>query len=265
MDIGNILFWISLIFLLVTIVVGLVMFVPQVIKLHKNKYADNSSIWLYVFFILCNVGWTIYQVMFIYIWLINHDYLILPKDKFEWNLLLVQLINDIVAVVFGLYALFLKIYYMKYRKIKNITKLNKLIDMRKKIHNFQEHIKEDFDNQLKIMVTTPTNKKINHSELDYGKLSLIEKISILMTMTKKLPYEIKNKTKIYKINYQKINPLINSFIKQSFQKFPNQFIMIARKNIKNLNDVDTINILINSTYLNKLAFASDFINFLTSH
>ena len=102
--IAQVVFWIA-------IIAGTSILIPQVIRMHKNKYADNSSVGLYIFYLGCNIIWTTYQILYI----IQQSSPSLPDRIMLWT----QFAGDILQVGFGLYSLILKLYYMisaKYQK-----------------------------------------------------------------------------------------------------------------------------------------------------
>ena len=56
---------VSQVFLWIAIIASLMILLPQVIKMHKNKYADtNTSILVYVAYLAANLSWAIYQLTY---------------------------------------------------------------------------------------------------------------------------------------------------------------------------------------------------------
>ena len=95
---------IAQVFLWIAVLSGTAILLPQVIRLHKNKYADNSSIGLYAFYLGCNIIWTIYQSLYI---TTSSE-----TETLQKAMLWIQLGGDIIQVTFGAYSFFLKLYYM---------------------------------------------------------------------------------------------------------------------------------------------------------
>ena len=95
----NILFWFTQFWIWVSSLSSVVIMIPQVVNLHKNKYADNSSIWTYWIYMLCNLFWTTYQALFII-------YANLDQDQHltigMYIILYIQLASDIFSTSVGI-------------------------------------------------------------------------------------------------------------------------------------------------------------------
>lgn len=53
--------------LLFAVICSICLLIPQTVRLHKNKYADNSSIGTYVIYLISGIIWVIYAALFIYL------------------------------------------------------------------------------------------------------------------------------------------------------------------------------------------------------
>lgn len=91
--------------------------IPQVINLHRNKYSDNSNVWLYWVYLWSNFIWTAYQIFFNVGTLNNPDH-----NASEIPLLSVQLSIDIISLAIGIYSLILKYHYSGKKKFVNSRK-----------------------------------------------------------------------------------------------------------------------------------------------
>ena len=116
------------VFLWIAVLSGTAILIPQVVRMHKNKYADNSSLGLYIFYLSCNVIWTIYQILYI---------VTTTETDFSHKVMLwVQFGGDILQVSFGLYSLLLKIYYMVSAKYQKDNKIWVILKRRAEIALF---------------------------------------------------------------------------------------------------------------------------------
>lgn len=50
----------TLIFVIIATALSMGLMIPQIIKVHKNKTKDNSSILMYILYAVCNSAWAIY-------------------------------------------------------------------------------------------------------------------------------------------------------------------------------------------------------------
>ena len=56
---------VSQVFLWVAIIASITILIPQVIKMHKNKYADtNTSVLVYIAYLAANLSWAVYQITY---------------------------------------------------------------------------------------------------------------------------------------------------------------------------------------------------------
>ena len=115
-------------FLWIAVLSGTAILVPQVVRMHKNKYADNSSIGLYIFYLGCNIIWTVYQIL----------YIVTTKeeDPLQKAMLWIQFGGDILQVAFGAYSLILKIFYMVKAKHKKDNSIWVILKRRAEIALF---------------------------------------------------------------------------------------------------------------------------------
>ncbi len=224
--------------------------IPQVVALHKNKYADNSSIWTYWIYFLCNLIWTIYQALYL-IWRIRFwdSYDTPPPTTSEILLLSIQLVCDILTSLLGVYLIIVKYYYLhvlkkigeakikheeKNKHEKNLSFIKKNIYLINQQYTFFYYYNQQLCKRI-------IGKK------SFTSLSLKVKINKLIKISKKI-----NKNFDYKRSlnfYAKNNKLINQFIVNYKKTFPEKCnIIVANMKIKDLN-------LTSLSYENKLKIA----------
>ena len=226
------------IILWICVITAITIMVPQIVALHRNKYADNSSVWTYWVYFFCNLIWTIYQILYI-VWRIYYSGNN-PPDTLELSLLGGQLASDIIALGIATYLIIIKYHYLnifkkpgKFKSLKN----EKLLIQQKNL--------------------TFIDKNINLIEMQYGSfyrlypklctkivgksfkdLNHDEKINKLLKILRHISRK-HNDQKLISI-YRENNELTNKFIanyKKIYPKNYNEIISMLKINDINLNDL----------------------------
>lgn len=129
------------------IFIGLLILLPQVIALRRNKYADNSSVWIYVLYTVCNSIWLVYQIV-----LITDS--LNTKGGYYLAIFCVQLFGDVIQVIAGSYCIILKLYYSRTKNLKMDARVEKILMQRKQINELLHKQKPwlmDQINDLKVV------------------------------------------------------------------------------------------------------------------
>lgn len=215
----------------ICVITAITIMVPQIVALHRNKYADNSSVWTYWVYFCCNLIWTIYQILYI-IWRIYYSKNNLP-DTLELSLLGGQLASDIIALGIATYLIIIKYHYLNIFKRtgkSNIDKTKKLTFINKNI-NLIEMQYANFHQLYPKLCTKIVGKS-------YKILRPNEKINKLLKILK---FISRNHDDQHLINiYHKNNELTNKFItnyKKTCPKNYKEIISMLKNKDLNLNDL----------------------------
>lgn len=92
------------------IIMSLSVMIPQIIRLRKNKYADNSSVMIYACYLFCNAVWLVYMCLLVS--LTAHG----THTVYQMILLSVQTLGELFCVILGAYSLSMKLYFNHNRK-----------------------------------------------------------------------------------------------------------------------------------------------------
>ena len=232
MDTLNILFWFTQFWIWVSSITSIIIMIPQVVNLHINKYADNSSIWTYWIYMLCNLFWTTYQVLFIVY--ANLD----PAQHLTvgmYAILYIQLASDVLSTSIGIYLIIIKLFYLHKIKInKELQRKYSILEKIKENVNFLEKNVHYFDEQLKILyafnkalcekyIKVPKKIKLPKYKYFIKDLNQDKKVNVLIKLSKKF-FKNMNKSKIVNL-YENVDKLNDLFIikyeknyKTNFQK-----------------------------------------------
>ena len=131
----QVLFWFTQVLLFIAGTTAIVILIPQIISVHRNKYSDNSSIYLYVIYSFCSLLWIVYQTTFnIYLVACTHTFknkdniyffkTVKEGDSLTYVLLWFQLAIDIATFLIGAYTLMVKWFYFINKHIKDVLKVN---------------------------------------------------------------------------------------------------------------------------------------------
>lgn len=245
------LWWSTFILVWICLVTSVGIMIPQVIALHKNKYADNSSIWTYWIYFLCNLIWTIYQALYL-IWRVkfwdSYDNP-QPPTRPEIILLSIQLVCDILTSLLGVYLIIIKYYYL---------------NVLKKIGKEKLMCEEKIQHERNLSFTKKNIYLINQQYIffyhynqqlckriigrkSFASLSLKAKINKLIKISKKINKDFgwKQSSGFYTKNNKSINQFIINY-KKAFPKKHNNIITNMKITNSNLNSL---------SYENKLKIA----------
>ena len=220
--------------------------IPQVVALHRNKYADNSSIWTYWIYFYCNLIWTIYQILFI-IWRFKFYEIddTKPPVGLELILLYIQLSSDIITSLLGIYLVIIKYYYLHILKktSKNQLLQNKILQKKKDLQFVENNIY--LIDQQYVNICRHIHqfiKKINSKPLKNHLVWITNQkdtIVKLLKLSKKVFKNIDNKLVLQV--YESNNKLINEFIANYKKVYAKEYgqimttIKIKDKNLTNLS------------------------------
>ncbi len=211
--------------------------IPQVIVLHRNKYADNSSVWTYWIYFYCNLIWTIYQVLFI-VWRskfyeIDHAE---PPKGLELILLYIQLSSDIITSLLGIYLVIVKYYYLHILKKTGKNQLieNEILQKKKDLQFVKNNIY--LIDQQYTNICKHIHQFIKKS---CSKSNQKDTIIKLLKISKKVFKNINNKVvlKIYETNNKLLNKFIDNYKKVYLKKYKQitSTIKIKNTNLTNLS------------------------------
>lgn len=99
----------TLIFVIIATTLSMGLMIPQIIKVHKNKTKDNSSIWMYILYAICNLSWAIYNWLYLSLILNNN----VGIDVIVPTIISASL-NTYCAII-GIYLTCVKSYYIMKR------------------------------------------------------------------------------------------------------------------------------------------------------
>ncbi len=229
-----ILFIIIQVILWICVITAVTIMVPQIVALHRNKYADNSSVWTYWVYFFCNLIWTIYQTLYI-IWRIyyaNDN----PPDTLELSLLGGQLASDIIALLIAVYLVIIKYYFLNiFKKIRKskISENKKMLIQQKNSSFIKKNIyliENQYNNFYKL------NPKLCTKIVGKSFKDLIpkDKINMLLKILKIISRNLDDKhlINVYGLN----NKLMNKFIINYKEMYPNIYKqIISTLKIKTLN------------------------------
>lgn len=229
----QVLFWFTQVLLFIAGTTAIVILIPQIISVHRNKYSDNSSIYLYVIYSFCSLLWIVYQTTFnIYFFKTVKE-----GDSLTYVLLWFQLAIDIATFLIGAYTLMVKWFYFKNKYIKDVLKVN------------LSHHNEKVANNKKIMIPAliKTINSFNHlgQIKNVKKLKAMDMMQLSMELVAATKMATKNDKNLVKVNNE-LNQLIKLFAKSNNEQYllKNIHHKIYRLFIKN-NQIDT----------NKISFA----------
>ncbi len=226
----NILFWFTQFWIWVSSLSSVVIMIPQVVNLHKNKYADNSSIWTYWIYMLCNLFWTTYQALFII-------YANLDQDQHltigMYIILYIQLASDIFSTSVGIYLIIIKSYYLHkiktnkelQRRYSNVKKIKANIEyLEKNIHYINKQFVDlyQFDKELcEKYIKVPKKTRLTKYDYFLKELRHDYKVEILIKLSKNL-FKDMIKSKIINL-YEKVDKLNDLFIVEYQKSYIDNF------------------------------------------
>ena len=242
----EILFWATQFWIWASTLTSVGIMIPQVINLHKNKYADNSSILTYWIYMMCNLFWTIYQVLFIIYASID------PSQQLStgmYVILYIQLGSDIISTSIGIYLIILKSYYVhKIKTNKELQAKHSNIEQIRANINFLEKNIHYIDDQFTVFyqydknlcekyIKVPKKSKLNKYNYFIKELSQDKKATILSKIANKI-FKNLNETKIVDL-YEKVDKINDSFINQYKKDYNCQYNnLIENINHKQKNNFD---------------------------
>ena len=97
----------TLIFVIIATTLSMGLMIPQIIKVHKNKTKDNSSILMYILYAICNSAWAIYNWLYLSLILNNN----VGIDVIVPTIISASL-NTYCAII-GIYLTCVKSYYIR--------------------------------------------------------------------------------------------------------------------------------------------------------
>ncbi len=237
----------------VALITSLCILIPQTIRLHKNKYADNSSIWVYIFYCFCNLIWVIYQTIYIVLQYNNSDSG--ENTKFLKIMLWTQLIGDILSFSIGLYTTIVKAYYMKSKKHKKNDEIKKIITYRKQAKTFMISQKEENIKNFQLIAKYYPEMckkilKLKNDESIDSKIASLSTVEICVKIVTILNYFLyKQKNNKYTLNNDLYHTLyVNalSLINRISKKYPSVIYdsihyHLSKKEKETLNKKSLIN------------------------
>ena len=115
---------ISQLFLWVAIIVSSMILIPQIVKMHKNRYAGtNTSVFMFAAYLVANFSWAIYQLTYN---LSSNE----PHGNIQYVLIWIQFGGYAVQALLGLYSFIIKLYFMIGAKDKKNNILLSLVQQR---------------------------------------------------------------------------------------------------------------------------------------
>ena len=182
---------VSQVFLWIAIIASIMILLPQVIKMHKNKYADtNTSVLVYIAYLAANLSWAIYQL----------TYNLSTKEdvKSQQILYWIQFGGYAIQTLLGCYTLGVKIYYTINAKDQKNSVVSKLVTRRAEVATLVKKEKEPMRQVLEELIKA------------YPKLQVIvEKKAAKRNLTIEQYLDTKNTVELTAINSQFIKKIMN--------------------------------------------------------
>ena len=124
---------IAQILLWATILTGIIFLIPQIVKMYKNKFADNSSLLFYIFDVVCYGCWSAFELIYV---LNTND------TGSQEAMLWIQFGGETIAFIISIYSLVLKLYYVLGAKTKATAKTIEVLKRRVNTSIFLTNEKE---------------------------------------------------------------------------------------------------------------------------
>ena len=225
---------VSQVFLWIAIIASLMILLPQVIKMHKNKYADtNTSILVYVAYLAANLSWAIYQLTY------NLSDDPATTEKSQQILYWIQFGGYAIQTILGAYSLGVKIHYTINAKDQKNSVVSKLVTRRAEVAVL---VKKEKNPMRQI-----TDELISQ----YPKLQVIvEKHAVHHNLTVSEYLDTKNTVELTAINAQFIKKIMSKKfnpLDENIKKLYNRYSTFVVSKIYELsvNYLDSINALYN--------------------
>lgn len=222
-DVWSVLGIVSEVLVAIAVILSVWILVPQIIRLHKNKYADNSAAWTYMFYIIANTVWLVYQTLYI---VLNYR---ATDDLFLEIMLWTQWVGDVLSVAIGVYSWALKMYYSHTRKYKKDSFAEKLILTRAEYAKFYNDEKVFVVNKLHSLykkypeLVLKVTNCVNHDDL-VQKLEKATTTEVCVYVTNIQNHLfLKNKDRQYLVDTRQYNTELNQikkYITGVCQKYP---------------------------------------------
>lgn len=208
--------------LLMATITSICLLIPQTIKLHKNKYADNSSIGIYIIYLVSGIVWVTYASIFLF--LRYND----PSEEQGSTLvnamLWTQLVGDIISLSIGTYSLILKIHYSQSRKHNHKDEnVEALIIKRSQYRNFIDSEKQYVISQLNVLYNLYTElclkvTKSDNADQLKAKIDKSSTVEVCVIVTNILEHLFhKNKECTYRVS----NDFYQNYLNQVKQHIEN--------------------------------------------
>ena len=219
---------VSQVFLWIAIIASIMILLPQVIKMHKNKYADtNTSVLVYVAYLAANLAWAIYQL----------TYNLSTKEdvKSQQILYWIQFGGYALQTLLGCYTLGVKVYYTINAKNQKNTVVRNLVTRRAEVAVLVKKEKE------------PMRQVTDQLIAEYPKLQvLVEKHAVKHNLTVNEYLDTKNTVELTAINAQFFKKIMNKKfnpLDEKIKKVYNQYSTFVVTKIYELstNYLDSIN------------------------
>lgn len=219
---------VSQVFLWIAIIASIMILLPQVIKMHKNKYADtNTSVLVYVAYLAANLAWAIYQL----------TYNLSTKEdvKSQQILYWIQFGGYAIQTLLGCYTLGVKVYYTINAKNQKNTVVRNLVTRRAEVAVLVKKEKE------------PMRQVTDQLIAEYPKLQvLVEKHAVKHNLTVNEYLDTKNTVELTAINAQFFKKIMNKKfnpLDEKIKKVYNQYSTFVVTKIYELstNYLDSIN------------------------
>ena len=219
---------ISQVFLWIAIIASIMILLPQVIKMHKNKYADtNTSVLVYIAYLASNLAWAIYQL--------TYNLSTEESQTSQQILYWIQFGGYAIQTLLGCYTLGVKIHYTINAKDQKNSVISKLVTRRAEVAVLVKKEKK------------PMRQVTNELIKQYPKLQVIvEKHAVRHNLTIDQYLDTKTTVELTAINSQFIKKVMNKKfnpLDENIKKLYSQYsaFVVAKIYELSTNYLDAIN------------------------